>query len=288
MKKVVITGAKGRLGQDLIKIFQADSAYQVISWDVEELDITDASRVEAKIKSEQPAIIINAAAYNAVDKAEEDEKEFELAKKINGKGPENLAKAAKGTGAVFVHYVSDYIFDGEKGIYTENDQPSPISNYGHSKALGEQKVQAVDGQYYLIRTSKLFGPPATSGNAKKSFFEVMLELAKKNQELKVVNGERSCFTYTPDLAQATKHLIEEKYPFGIYHLINEGVVTWYEGLKKLFKLLEIKDIKLIPVSPEEFPRPASRPASSILVNTRFPKLRNYEEALKDWISQQGK
>ena len=118
-----------------------------------------------------------------------------------------MAKVAKDIDSIFVQYVSDYIFDGEKGEYFEDDKPSPISNYGQSKAEGERRVEAVEGKYYLIRISKLFGRPAKSEAAKKSFFEVMLGLAKEKDELKVVDSERSCFTYTPDLALATKDLI---------------------------------------------------------------------------------
>ncbi len=271
------------LGQDLAKIFSADKSYEVISWDVEEINITDRDQVFKKIEDEKPEIIINAAAYNAVDKAEEDEKEFELAKKVNGEGPKNLAEIAKKIDAIFVHYVSDYIFDGEVGDYSEEDVPSPISRYGESKALGENNVKRVGGNFYILRTSKLFGKPAQSESAKKSFFEVMLDLAQEKDEIKVVDSERSCFTYTPDLAQATKELIEQNYDFGIYHIINEGAVTWYEGVLELFKKASIKNVKVVPVGSEEFPRPAKRPKSSVLKNTKFPKLKHYGEALEEWL-----
>lgn len=281
-KKVIIIGSKGMLGNDLVQFFNKDEKYQVLGWDVEEIDITNQAQVEGRVKKEQPNIIINAAAYNAVDKCEEDNKEFELAKKINGEGPKFLAQVAKKIDAIFVHYVSDYVFDGKKGEYAEDDETNPISNYGISKELGEKNVEKIGGNYYLIRTSKLFGRPAQSAEGKKSFFETMTGLAKKNKELKVVNEERSCFTYTPDLAQTTKQLIEGDYKQGIYHLVNEGAVTWYEGLKDLFKILGVSDVKLIPVDSSEFPRPAKRPESSVLINTKFPKLRNYKEAIKDW------
>lgn len=309
MKKVLIIGAKGMLGSDLVEIFSGDKNYEVIAWDTDDIDIADESQVSEKIKKEKPDIIINSAAYNAVDKCEEDpnekrnqsqlnkkiqfngikshgasKNEFELAKRINGDGPKFLAEIAKELGAILVHYVSDYVFDGVIGEYKEEAETNPISNYGISKEMGEKNVKKIGGNYYLIRTSKLFGRPAQSETAKKSFFEIMLNLSKNNSELKVVDGEKSCFTYTPDLAKATKKLIEEKYPYGIYHLINEGAVTWYEGLKELFKIAKIEDVKLIPVSSSEFPRPAKRPNSSVLINTKFSKLRNYKEALRDWLN----
>ncbi len=284
-QKLIIVGARGMLGRDLGEVFEKDGQYQVLKWDREEIDITDQAQVKRKVKAEKPDVIINVAAYNAVDKAENDPAEFELAKRINGEGPRHLTDVAKELNAIFVHYVSDYVFDGQKGKYVEEDATGPICNYGISKQLGEENVKAVGGKYYLIRTSKLFGRPVTAGNSKKSFFQVMLELAREKDELKVVDSEKSCFTFTPDLAQATKTLIEEEYPFGIYHLINEGAVTWYQGAKKLFELAGIgeDELKVIPVGSDEFPRPAKRPPSSVLINTKFPKLRNYEQALEEWL-----
>ena len=284
-KKVIILGAKGMLGQELARVFSANESYEVLAWDREELDITDNVQAERKIISQKPNIIINAAAYNAVDKAEEDEKEFELAKKLNAQTPKNLAKIAKKAGAVFVQYVTDYLFDGRKGQYDEKDVPNPISNYGISKAIGEKNVQEVGGKYYLVRTSKLFGEPAQSADAKKSFFEVMLNLTKEKDELKVIDDEKSCFTYVPDLASATKKLVEGKFDFGVYHLVNENPATWLEGVSELFKIAGIKNVKVLPVSAEEFPRAAKRASSTVLLNTKFPKLRSYQAALREWLER---
>jgi dTDP-4-dehydrorhamnose reductase len=181
--------------------------------------------------------------------------------------------------------VTDYIFDGEKGEYIESDEKSPISKYGESKSRGEDNVKEVGGKYYLIRVSKLFGLPGKSENAKKSFFETMLSLAKDKKELRVIDSEKSCFTYVPDLARATKKLIEEEYDFGIYHLINEGAVTWYEGVLKLFEIARVEGVNVTPVSSSEFSRPAKRADSTVLINTKFPKLRNYEDAIIDWLDK---
>jgi len=283
--KVIVIGAKGMLGQSLVEVFGEDKKYIVIGWDIEEIDITQKKEVLERINREKPNLIINAAAYNAVDKAEESEEEFEKAKKVNGEGPKFLAEVARKNDAIFVHYGSDYVFDGEKGEYLEDDLTNPISNYGISKELGEKNIRKVGGQYYLIRTSKLFGRPAITKEAKRSFFDTMLELAEKNEELKVVNEEKSCFCYVKDLARATRMLIESKLAFGTYHLVNEGAVTWYDGVRALFKLAGIKNVRIIPVSSKEFPRLAKRPKSSVLLNTKFPKLRNYEEAVKEWLKE---
>lgn len=288
IKKIIIIGAKGMLGQSLVKVFKEDKNYETIGWDIADIDITNEKDVLKKVKKEKPDTVINAAAYNAVDKAEESIMEFKKARKINGDGPKFLAEACKEIRAVLVHYISDYVFDGKKGKYKENSKTNPISNYGISKELGEKNVKKIGGNYYLIRTSKLFGLPAQLENAKKSFFETMLNLAKKHKELKVVDGERSCFTYVPDLASATKKLVEDKFEYGIYHIVNEKAVTWYEGVLKLFKFAGIKNVEIIPVKPEEFSRPAKRPRASILVNTKFSKLRNYEKALEEWILKEKK
>lgn len=287
MKKVLVIGAKGMLGGEIARQFSQDKNYEVLGWDFGEIDITDAESADEKIRQAQPDILINCAAYNNVDEAETEEG-FKKALALNTDAPKKLAEIVKEIDAVFVQYVTDYVFDGEKGEYIENDEKSPISKYGESKAKGEDNVKQVGGKYYLIRISKLFGLPGKSENAKKSFFETMLTLAKEKNELKVINSEKSCFTYVFDLANATKKLIEEKYSFGIYHIVNEGAVTWYEGVLKLFEIVGIKNVNVLPVTSDEFPRPAKRAKSTVLINTKFPKLPHYEDAIKDWLDKRDK
>jgi len=282
--KVVIIGAKGNLGQELVGVFGDDSKYQVIGWDREEIDITNKRRVEEKISGLSPRILINAAAYNAVDKCEEPA-EFEIAKKINGEAVGFLAGAAKKIGAVMVHYSTDYVFDGEnKDGYKEDDKPNPISRYAESKLLGERRLQEGANEFYLIRLSRLFGRPGSSALSKESFVDAMLRMARGKDELKIVDEEASCFTYAPDLARATKNIIETKVPFGIYHQFNEGAYTWYEAAVKIFKEAGLKT-KVIPVPAERFPRPAKRPKYSILLNTKLPPLRFFEEALREYLEK---
>ena len=332
MKKVLIIGAKGMLGQELVRVFSAPSQrraqqggpasggsqYDVIAWDREDIDITNEAQVKEKVSALAPEIIINAAAYNAVDKAEEPA-EFELAKKLNGLAPKFLAVCAKNLGATFVHYSTDYVFDGQKEEgYKENDEPSPISNYGRTKLMGEQEAEGVGGQYYIIRLQKLFGRPAQSASAKKSFFETILFLAQTKKELEVVDEELANFTYAPDLAERTKYLVEQNLPYGIYHITNEGApVTWFGAVKVLFEIAQERHPeslangegsltnvgpasagdsslrsrfaqndnlpKLIPVSSSKFPRPAKRPEYSILLNTKLPPLRPWPEGLKEFL-----
>ena len=286
MKKVLIIGNKGMLGQELEKLFGQDKKYETIGWDLEEIDITDGIPTMKKIIALAPSIIINAAAYNAVDKAEEIWG-MEMARKINGMAPKFLAQAAKNIGAIFVHFGTDYVFDGEKKSgYKEDDEPSPVSNYGVSKLMGERQVEWTGGRYYIIRLQKLFGHPAQSTSAKKSFFEVMLALALTKKELEVVDDELANFTYAPDLATQTKYLVEAGYSPGVYHVTNEGKpVTWFGAVQILFEIAGIKDIKLIPVPATRFPRPAKRPKYSVLLNTKLPPLRSWEEALREFLNK---
>ncbi len=283
-EKVLVLGAKGMLGQELVRVFSVDKKYEVTGWDREEIDVTNFSEAERKIKKYAPRIIINAAAYNAVDLCEESEEEYQRALTLNAEVPKFLACLAKDLDAVSVHYSTDYVFDGENGNegYDERAEPNPISKYGKSKWEGEKNVLAQSGKSYLIRLSKLFGKPALSIGGKKSFFEKMLEVAKDKSEVSAVDDEKSCFTYAPDLAKATLALIRDNAPYGIYHLPNEKPATWYGAALELFRLAKM-DMTVEAVPAETFPRPARRPKYSALLNTKRPLLRSYTEALKEFL-----
>lgn len=286
--KIIILGAKGNLGTQLVKVFSADKENEVIAWDREEIDITDKDLITKKIKDVKAEIIINAVAYNAVDKCEEDEG-FEIAKKINGEAVGYLADIALSENIVLIHFSSDYVFDGKKEEgYLEGDETKAISRYGESKLMGEKELISRSGKglkYYLVRTSKLFGPKAESEGAKPSFFDLILELSKDKKEFNMVDGEEiSCFTYTLDLARAVKKLIDKDKGYGVYHIVNEGPSSWYDGAKYMFDLLDIKNVKLNPVKMEDYPRPAKRPKYSVLLNTKTDKLQNWKEALREYLS----
>ena len=284
MSKVLILGAKGNLGSQLARTLGND--HQLVLWDRDEIDITEQEELKEKIIEHKPDIIINTVAYNAVDKCEEDEG-YNMAIKLNRDAVGALADIALELGSVLVQYVSDYVFPGDsKDGYKEDALTKAINKYGKTKVMTEDEIKERVNQglkYYLIRTSKLFGPQGESELAKPSFFDTMLKLSKEKDELKVVDEEMSCFTYTPDLAKATKELFEEKKEFGIYHIINEGPCTWHEATVELFKIAK-KNTKVIPVSSDEFPRPAKRPKYSVLINTKLPKLRNYKDALKEYLT----
>ena len=281
-KQALILGSKGMLGQELVRVF-AEGGHDVTGWDFGDIDVTDTVLVREKIVALVPDIIINAVGYNDVDACESDENEFAKAWRINAEAPSELATVAMELGATFVNYSTDYVFDGEqKGDgYVEDADPIPLSKYGESKYDGEKAIEAIGGKYYVIRLSKLFGAPAISASAKQSFFAKMAEVAHGKGAISAVDDERGCFTYAPDLAIATSSLVLDSAPSGVYHLVNEGSVTWYGALMEYFKIAGIKAM-VTAVSGDAFPRPARRPKDSTLCNTKRPKLRNLREALTDF------
>lgn len=303
-RKVLILGSLGMLGQELVQAFSRDEKYEVTGWDREDIDVTDFSVLEGRLAALQPDIVVNAVAYNAMDRCEEDDVEFEKAMLLNRDVPGFLAEMGAKQGFLLVHYSTDCVFDGaleenkkRTGCcgggccgggstgqvgYNEEAMSNPISRYGASKYAGERVVRERAHEYYLIRLSRLFGRPGKSAEAKRSFFSVMFEQAGLKSEVQAVSDEKSCFTYAPDLAQATKELVESGSDFGMYHLANEGAATWYEAVKELYRLAG-KEMKVVPVTSDTFPRPARRPSCSVLLNTKQPKLRHYTEALQEYL-----
>jgi glucose-1-phosphate thymidylyltransferase short form/dTDP-4-dehydrorhamnose reductase len=275
--KILIVGAKGMLGQELAKVF---SESDLTLWDKEDLDITNREQVSQKIEELRPDVVINSAAYNNVDGAEED---FETALRVNGEGPSNLARASESVGARFVQYSSDYVFDGSrKEGYTEDDIPQPISKYGESK-LATENIFVNCINCYLIRTSRLFGMPASSEGAKKSFVDIMIKLGKEKDNLDLVDEEWSNPTYVVDLAKQTKVLLDGGYNPGVYHITNEGACTWYGFAQEIFHQAGI-NIQTIPVGGDKFPRPAARPMYSSLLNKKLPLMRPWQVALRDYLT----
>ncbi|NQV13056.1 MAG: dTDP-4-dehydrorhamnose reductase [Parcubacteria group bacterium] len=273
MKKVLIIGSKGMLGMELVEIFSIDD-YEIHRADLPEIDITDSESIQSKFSEIKPDIVINAAAFTDVDGCE---KQIELCHKVNGEALEYLAKECNKIGATLTHYSTDYVFDGgkEEG-YTEDDQTNPQSQYGKSKELGEKNLQKYGEKYYIIRLSWLFGQ---HGN---NFVETMLKLGQEKDKLEVVNDQFGKPTYAKDLAERTKELLESGQVHGIYHITNEGVTSWYDFTREIFKLAGVK-ISVEPVTTDKFPRPAKRPHYSGLINTKLPKSRPWQEALRDYL-----
>ncbi len=282
--KVIILGAKGNLGQDLVAAFAA-AGHEVVALDRGDLDVLDLDAVRERILAERPLAVINAVAMNDVDGAEDPAKR-PFAFRLNGEVPGFLASLAREVGSVFVHYSTDYVFEGTKpGGYAEDDEPKPVSAYGESKLAGEKAVAAAGGQWYVCRLSKIFGRPGASELSKPSFVSIMLKLARTKPELSIVDEEVGSPTYTKDIAKATVRLVSGGYAPGIYHLVNEGPgVTWYGFAKEFFDLLVVTT-PCQPVSSDAFPKPAKRPKFARLLNTKFPPLRKRLEALKSFFTE---
>jgi dTDP-4-dehydrorhamnose reductase len=287
MKKTLILGASGNLGSQISIAFEDN--YQIIPLNRQNIDLLEISKLAALLEQIKPSIIINTAAYNQVDNCEKSSQEYAKALFLNQRLPAFLADWCLERGSLLVHYSSDYVFQSDSlkdPGFSETAEVNPINKYGLSKALGEKSILTLANKglaFYIIRTSKLFGPKGLSVNAKPSFFDIMLNLSQTKKIIEVVNSERSCFTYTPDLAQASLELINDQAKYGIYHLVNEEPCTWYQAIKFLFNHLKIEDIKIEAVN--NLKRAATRPTSSILLNTKRKKLRSYKKALMEYYKK---
>ena len=268
--KVLVTGANGMLGQDLCPILE-DAGYEVVETDIANLDITKSDDVNRVITEENPDYVIHCAAYTNVDKAEED---LDTATKINVQGTENLAKACANADATLVYISTDYVFDGTKNEpYLPTDKTNPINNYGLTKCRGEEAVQKYCEKYYIARTSWLYGHHG------KNFVETMISLADK-PELKVVDDQIGCPTWTVELSNGILKLIDNK-PYGIYHVCGSSSTSWFGFAKEIFKQMKL-DVNLKPCATKDFPRPAKRPAYSIMDNGGI--CRDWKVALSDYIA----
>lgn len=283
--KVLILGAKGNLGSELVRAF-AGAGHVVDGTDREELDVTDGAAVRARILGGGYGAVVNAVAWNDVDGAEDPAKQ-PLVTALNAEAPGVMAVASAEAGAAFVHYSTDYVFDGTKREgYVESDEPTPVSFYGASKAAGERTALAAGGRSYVVRTSKIFGPQGPSPAAKPSFVSVMVKLAATKPELSIVDEEIGMPSFTRDVAEATGRLLAGDFAPGIYHFVNEGPgVTWYGFAEEFFRVLGITTPRK-PVPLSAFPRPASRPLFAALRNTKFPKLRSRAEALAAFCAEE--
>ncbi len=267
--KIVVVGAKGMLGQDIVT--RLEDVCPVTGIDVESIDITDLERTRAVLTGLAPSVVINCAAYTDVDRCESEPK---AAFAVNAQGAENLAKVCTELKAQLVHFSTDYVFPGtgEKPL-GEDDPTSPVNVYGESKRKGELAVLDNGPGHLIIRTAWLFG---TRG---KNFVRTMLTLAAERDELKVVSDQHGSPTYTVDLAEATRALIQ-KGASGIVHVTNSGQCSWYDFAREIFRQAGKDHIRVIPVATDEFPRPAKRPGMSILDKSRLVSL--VGQQLPDW------
>ena len=277
--KVVVTGAAGQLGQDVVREL-AKKNHDAYGADRSQLDITIEADVMSYIHEVKPDVILHCAAYTNVDAAEENE---DTAYQINALGTEYLAKAANEVGAKMLYVSTDYVFDGTATEPYEVDQAtSPLGAYGRTKLAGEQLLQKHLDQFFIVRTAWVFG---VYGN---NFVKTMIRLGKERGEVGVVHDQVGSPTYTVDLAKFMVELMEtEKY--GIYHATNSGVCSWYEFAVEIFKQAGL-EVTVNPLTSEQFPRPAKRPNYSVLSKKKIEAegltpLRDWKEALAAYLEE---
>ncbi|NOU75757.1 dTDP-4-dehydrorhamnose reductase, partial [Paenibacillus sp. LMG 31458] len=271
--KILITGAGGQLGYDLIRVF--GPVHEVSAWRRDQFDVSDEKKVRDILLQEQPDVVIHAAAYTNVDKAEI---ETELAYQVNAMGALHIAKACGQIGAKLVYVSTDYVFDGTKGTpYEERDLTNPNNIYGHSKLLGEKFVRMTCSKHFVVRTSWLYGIKGAN------FVTKVLEKARSGGPLSIVDDQFGSPTYCLDLAIFIRELIEtDKY--GIYHASNQGSCSRYEFAGEILKYALMHHVALIPVHSEQFPLPAVRPMNSAfhhkaILDNGFTPIRDWKSAL---------
>ncbi len=284
---LALIGANGMLAQKIAEL--AKATYQVYGFDLPELDLADEGKVRATLNELRPDVIVNCAAYNAVDDCESN---ADHAFMVNGRGPGFLAEEALKLGATMVHFSTDYVFDGNNRTpYLETDLPAPLSIYGCSKLAGEEAILESGHEFFfIIRTSWLYGPGG------KNFVETMVRLAREREELRVIDDQIGSPTYTGDLAQAVLNLLDLEMSvnrnvsdksecesnsssisdriYGIYHFSNEGSCTWYGFARAIVAAAKnagepVITQRITPVTTSEFPTPAQRPLYSILDKDKY-------------------
>jgi dTDP-4-dehydrorhamnose reductase len=277
--KVVVTGAAGQLGQDVVKEL-ARKNHEVLAVDRELLDLTIEKDVLSYINEVKPDVILNCAAFTNVDAAEENE---DTAYQVNAAGTEYLAKAAKQVGAKLLHISTDYVFDGTAAEpYEVDDVTKPLGAYGRTKLAGEELLQKHVENFFIVRTAWVYGVYG------QNFVKTMLRLGEERGEVGVVHDQVGSPTYTVDLARFIVELMEtEKY--GIYHATNNGVCSWYEFAVEIFKQAGLK-VTVNPLTSDQFPRPAARPHYSVLSKKKIEEqgltpLRDWKEALTAYLEE---
>lgn len=281
MTKILITGTNGQLGTELRNLLdERGVAYD--AFDAKDMDITDQQAVDAKFDALKPAVVYHCAAYTAVDKAEDEGKQVNW--RVNEDGTRNVAAAAKRVGAKLVYISTDYVFDGTNSDeYQVDDPTNPKNEYGKAKLAGERAVKEKTDDYYIIRTSWVFGKYG------KNFVYTMLRLAKDHDKLTVVDDQFGRPTWTRTLAEFMTYLVDHEEPFGTYQLSNENSCSWYEFAKEILK---DQDVEVAPVPSEAYPQKAYRPRHSIMSLSKAEEtgfeIISWQEALAKFLTVIGK
>jgi dTDP-4-dehydrorhamnose reductase len=276
--KILILGSQGTLGSRLMEVYQD---LQPTGWTRADLDITDEQLVWDKITELKPNYVFNCAAFNDVDLAEE---ERAVADNVNGYAPGYIAKACKAAGATLIHYSTGMVFPGDNPEgYGEDDPPGPVNAFGRSKMQGEMEAQENCDDLYIIRTSWLYGKPGTGKTSKKPFVNQMIDKAKAGESLTITDDEIGRPTYSLDLAQASRALIETEKEPGVYHIVNSGNASRLDWAREIFSALKLSP-EIKPIKGSAYARMARRPKFEVLNNTKFLELRPWIEALREYLS----
>ena len=278
--KALVTGVKGQLGHDVMNEL-AKRGYEGVGVDVEEMDITDAAAVDSVIREAKVDSVVHCAAWTAVDAAEDNE---EMCRKVNAEGTENIAKVCKALDIPMIYISTDYVFEGEGTRPWEPDDKvtQPLNIYGQTKYEGEQAVERLLDKYYIVRIAWVFG---VNG---KNFIKTMLNLGKTHDKLTVVSDQIGSPTYTYDLARLLVDMIEtDKY--GRYHATNEGLCSWCDFAREIFKQANM-NVEVIPVTSAEYPAKAKRPMNSRMSKDKleengFERLPSWQDALERYLKE---
>ena len=282
MKNILITGANGQLGNEMRVLSAEHPEYTYFFTDVEELDICNELAIQDFVKANAIHVIVNCAAYTAVDNAEDN---IGLCTKLNADAVGYLAKAAEANGAEFIQISTDYVFDGTAHTpYRETEPTCPNSVYGHTKLMGEQNALTLCTRSMVIRTAWLY---STFGN---NFVKTMIRLGRERDSLGVIFDQVGTPTYARDLARAIFAAIRQGVTPGIYHFSNEGVCSWYDFTKAIHRLAGITTCNVKPLHTSEYPTKAKRPHYSVLDKTKIKEVYHveipyWEESLKECIFQ---
>ncbi len=286
--KILLFGRNGQLGASLAAALARLGAVQALGRS--DVDLADPASIEQCIRDTSPDVIVNAAAYTAVDQAESDEA---TAMRVNGEAPAVMAQGARAHGALLVHYSTDYVFDGTAHApYREDDATAPLGVYGRSKLAGEEAVRRSGARHLVLRTAWLYA------NEGRNFLNTMLRLAGEGKPLRVVNDQRGSPTYAQSVAAATVEVLrswrESGAPraslSGVYHMTCSGEATWFEFARRLFELAGLAPVALSPIATLDYPTPARRPSYSVLSNEKLARvfgvrLPHWEEALRQCLAQ---
>jgi dTDP-4-dehydrorhamnose reductase len=259
--RVLVTGASGQVGMEVVRALEGRA--EIVAHDRSTLDLLQPATIASRIRAARPDVIVNAAAYTAVDRAEAD---AAAARAVNAVAVGVLAEEAKRAGALLIHYSTDYVFDGSKaGAYVEDDAPHPLNVYGQTKLDGERAITASGCEHLVLRTSWVYGP---RGN---NFLLTMLRLAQTKDELRVVDDQRGAPTSSLQLARLTREVLGKRgKTSGIYHATAAGETTWFGFTQAIFSAAGLpRQPRVVAIPTSDYPTPARRPANSVLSNERL-------------------